>query len=161
MAQLLDDNSHNTPSAPPAVPRVWYLWHAVMITALLVFIVLMVFGILPFFPDFIAEPLNELLLPVLMFGMCGITFYTYYKGFKWNWLWSFFGASFTFIFCFAVVMSNIKELELYLQDFLMLFSSDKDFSTFAILGLCYNILIVPCTEIMMVLEWGIRKWSGR
>lgn len=159
MSQILDDNFHHTPSPPRVVTRVWYLWHAAMITALLLFISIMLFGILPFLPDFIEKPLNETLLPLLIFGMYGISFYTYFKGFKWGVLWSFLAATFTFLFSFILIMSNLDDLETYFKNFLILFSSDKDFSSFVILGVGYNILMVFCTEGMMMLGWTYWKWK--
>lgn len=158
MTQLLDDNSHQQPSAT-SVPRLWYFYHAAMVVGLFLFIFIMIFGILPLFPSFIEKALYETLLPILIFGIYGITFYTYYKGFKWEILPAFLAATFSFFFCFILTMNSLELVKYYTIQIINFFDISKDFLEIGTSGLFYSILVVPCTELILLIKNIYRRFS--
>lgn len=159
-SDILDDSS-NSSIVPKASSRLqWYFKHALMIIGLSTVVFIIAFGICPLLPRILADLLSHGSLIVLMFGMLGITFFTYWKGFEWNVLGAFIGSTFSFFCIFVYIMTNMSELSakyspILAKVFPVSQDISKDFWEFMVLSLGYSILLFPMSEILALIGWAM------
>jgi len=135
----------------------WYLKHTAACILLLTIVSILVFGIAPLLPKVLDDLLCHAMLVVLMFGLCGITIYTYAKGMEWNILAAIIGGTTTFVIAFVYIMTELSgsSLDYYkglAHEWFGLNPNDwSELHEFMILGVGYSILMVTCTEVLLLI----------
>ena len=164
--ELLDDdfdkNSDKKRLLPIPSRSIWYVKHGTMIIAFHAILYILIFKIAPLLPTVIEDAVNGLLLGVLIFGIYGITLYTYIKEFEWNLFGALVGGTIIFFVCFVYIMNNLSAFKDSYGDriaawFRLPAESASDILDIMLVGVGYSILIVPFTEIMVLIA-VVFKW---
>lgn len=135
----------------------WYFKHAAACMLLLTIVSALVLGLAPLLPKVIDDLIAYSMLVVLMFGLCGITIYTYAKGLQWNILAAIIGGATTFLVCFVYIMNEISHFNIdwYKNLAHKWFDIDPDnwleLYEFIIIGILYSLLVVVCTEVILLI----------
>lgn len=162
---ILDDNSLQT-LAPPIVQRItWYFKHAVLVSTLHIISLIIALRFLPAPLQSAENRIKAIAISIMILGMLGISLYTYTKGFRWNFWKGLFAGLFAFFFL-IIYSTNIQaNCQSYYQEYFVIWFSmdsatEKELLDTVVGGFIYNILIIPCTEILVLIHFFLKKsWS--